>query len=358
MPLFKRALSSLQSVASAFLLLVANILKRSISLIMPRGNSKKRKNAAKETVTSTAGQLDNVRPPNPEESNLVARDPFDDAPKPSPGILQRVVHPSFHPGQPMPRMHHGPIGAGYREMPGMRPGFGYGMGPHHFPAGHMGMVRSPSYAGHPSCPNGYPMARNISYGMYRQRMMNGLRPGMPTGPMSDGVIDHGMIPGPGAHIGPLGRPTLTAIRRGSTGSSKNSVVEGKSPKIEPNVPKSKKKNDKKSGQNIKTEDVKQQINGMDAISSGNATPTPAAPKTCKICNQETSATDELIQCKASCGMWFHKTCTGLSDAAYKFLITEEMAIWCCDICIKTCEINAFCPSQKVKNSPTPLSAGA
>jgi len=351
---FKRALYFLQSVASAFLLLVANIIK---NLTMPRGNSKRKKNAAKETVTSTAGQLDNVRPPNPEESNLVARDPFDDAPKPSPGMQMRMVHPSFHPGQPMPRMvSHAPMGASYREMPGMRPGFGYSMGPHHFPGGHIGMVRSPSYSGHPSCPNGYPMSR-VPYMAYRQRMINGIRPGMPGGPMSDGVIEHGMIGGPGAHLGPMGRPTLTAIRRQSTGSSKNSAVDGKSPKIEPSAPKSKKKNDKKSS-SIKTEDVKP-MNGMDGLGSGNATPTPAAPKTCRICNQEIAVGEDMIQCKASCGMYFHKTCTGLTDAAYKFLITEEIAIWCCDFCIKSnIEINAFCPSQKVKNSPTPLSAGA
>lgn len=283
------------------------------------------------------------------------------------------------------------IGVGYpgwnpkAEMPGMRPSFGnFNIGPHGFSSPmHVG-IRSPNY--HPGVQpahNGFGMSRGVPYGMqfrHSQRMIaNSYRPGMP-GPGMEGMMEQpgmmgpGPVPtGPGGHMAPLQRPpgamvqTSQMLRRGSNNTTKSALLptERKSPKTSETTSKSKKKSEKsKAAQESRSkqnnaEPEKPVNNGADqSLSSGNATPNSAvaaAPKICKLCNNEiNTCSDEFIQCRASCMLWFHKTCTGLSDNAYKFLTTEECAVWACDHCITTKEIHAIRP----KGITSPLSAGA
>uniref|UniRef100_H3DJL2 Pygopus homolog 2 (Drosophila) n=1 Tax=Tetraodon nigroviridis TaxID=99883 RepID=H3DJL2_TETNG len=65
-------------------------------------------------------------------------------------------------------------------------------------------------------------------------------------------------------------------------------------------------------------------------------PGPAAP--CGLCMAEVHDDQDAI-CEASCQQWFHRDCTGLTEPAYG-LTRESAAVWACDFCIKTKDIQA------------------
>ncbi len=48
--------------------------------------------------------------------------------------------------------------------------------------------------------------------------------------------------------------------------------------------------------------------------------------------------DQAILCESGCNFWFHRICTGLSDAAYQMLTTEVYAEWVCDKCLGSKQI--------------------
>ena len=48
--------------------------------------------------------------------------------------------------------------------------------------------------------------------------------------------------------------------------------------------------------------------------------------------------DQAILCESGCNFWFHRICTGLSDAAYQMLTSEVYAEWVCDKCLQTKQI--------------------
>ncbi|CAH1254424.1 pygopus homolog 2-like [Branchiostoma lanceolatum] len=72
---------------------------------------------------------------------------------------------------------------------------------------------------------------------------------------------------------------------------------------------------------------------------------PAYP--CGICRQEVSDNDEAILCEAHCNQWFHRVCTGLTEAAYHLLTAEQAAEWACDNCLRTQNI----PPVRLKDQP-------
>ncbi|XP_071964480.1 uncharacterized protein [Antedon mediterranea] len=55
---------------------------------------------------------------------------------------------------------------------------------------------------------------------------------------------------------------------------------------------------------------------------------------CGMCQQEVQDTDTAIMCEGGCDFWYHKRCTGLTEFAYNLLRKEELAVWCCDNCIR------------------------
>lgn len=86
-------------------------------------------------------------------------------------------------------------------------------------------------------------------------------------------------------------------------------------------------------------------------------PGPAAPSTgpgtgpgklggpgmvfpCGLCMAEVHDDQDAILCEASCQRWFHRDCTGLTEPAYGLLTRESAAVWACDFCIKSKDIQA------------------
>lgn len=56
---------------------------------------------------------------------------------------------------------------------------------------------------------------------------------------------------------------------------------------------------------------------------------------CGICHKEVHDNDQAILCESGCNFWFHRVCTGISEAAYHLLTAEVYAEWVCDKCMST-----------------------
>ena len=54
---------------------------------------------------------------------------------------------------------------------------------------------------------------------------------------------------------------------------------------------------------------------------------------CGTCHKEIGDA-EAIHCRSSCNYWFHRTCVGLVETAYRLLTSEPLAEWVCDKCIR------------------------
>lgn len=68
---------------------------------------------------------------------------------------------------------------------------------------------------------------------------------------------------------------------------------------------------------------------------------------CGFCLLEVHDDQEAILCEASCQRWFHRDCTGLTEPAYGLLTRESAAVWACDFCLKTKEIQAVYVRQSL-----------
>lgn len=56
---------------------------------------------------------------------------------------------------------------------------------------------------------------------------------------------------------------------------------------------------------------------------------------CGICHKEVHDNDQAILCESGCNFWFHRICTGLTEAAYHLLTAEVYAEWVCDKCYQS-----------------------
>lgn len=56
---------------------------------------------------------------------------------------------------------------------------------------------------------------------------------------------------------------------------------------------------------------------------------------CGVCHKEVHDNDQAILCESGCNFWFHRVCTGLTEAAYQLLTAEVYAEWACDKCLTT-----------------------
>uniref|UniRef100_T1J8P7 PHD-type domain-containing protein n=1 Tax=Strigamia maritima TaxID=126957 RepID=T1J8P7_STRMM len=54
---------------------------------------------------------------------------------------------------------------------------------------------------------------------------------------------------------------------------------------------------------------------------------------CGICHKEVHDNDQAILCESGCNFWFHRICTGLTEAAFHLLTAEVYAEWVCDRCL-------------------------
>ncbi|KAL6461165.1 hypothetical protein MHYP_G00311310 [Metynnis hypsauchen] len=68
---------------------------------------------------------------------------------------------------------------------------------------------------------------------------------------------------------------------------------------------------------------------------------------CGFCLSEVHDDQEAILCEASCQRWYHRDCTGLTEPAYGLLTRESAAVWACDMCLKTKEIQAVYVRQSL-----------
>lgn len=59
---------------------------------------------------------------------------------------------------------------------------------------------------------------------------------------------------------------------------------------------------------------------------------------CGVCHKEVHDNDQAILCESGCNFWFHRLCTGLSEAAFQMLNTEVYAEWVCDKCLNSKQI--------------------
>lgn len=55
---------------------------------------------------------------------------------------------------------------------------------------------------------------------------------------------------------------------------------------------------------------------------------------CRVCHAEVHENESSIQCDSGCAYFFHKQCTNLTDAAFKFLLDDAFVEWCCEFCEK------------------------
>ncbi|NXI44301.1 PYGO2 protein, partial [Galbula dea] len=79
--------------------------------------------------------------------------------------------------------------------------------------------------------------------------------------------------------------------------------------------------------------------GKPAGGSGHQPP-PGLVYPCGACRNEVNDDQDAILCEASCQKWFHRECTGMTENAYGLLTTEASAVWACDFCLKTKEIQS------------------
>ncbi|KAK7869990.1 hypothetical protein R5R35_013756 [Gryllus longicercus] len=56
---------------------------------------------------------------------------------------------------------------------------------------------------------------------------------------------------------------------------------------------------------------------------------------CGTCHKEVHDNDQAILCESGCNFWFHRICTGLTEAAYQLLTAEVYAEWVCDKCLSS-----------------------
>jgi len=56
---------------------------------------------------------------------------------------------------------------------------------------------------------------------------------------------------------------------------------------------------------------------------------------CGSCHKEVHDNDQAIPCESGCHFWYHRVCTGLTEAAFYYLNQEVYAEWVCDGCLST-----------------------
>ena len=318
--------------------------------------------ASKDPSASPMGNADIVPPPTPSATHLVASNPFDDTvPSNSVKVMNNFSN------QPMMRMG-GPAFPGWGPGPrgGIRPPYG-NPGASNWSGnlhGNPNMGQMPGYT-HSLPSNGFGHFHGPGMPGYRgsSRMsLNNIRPGMGhlgssdmDGMMHESVMGPNHLVSSGNHGHMLQNtgqmkvltrsgPQMPLSRKASTSLSKNLGSESKSPKTSDSGAKQRKKAEKKSNQENRTKsNENDRVNNNDSAVAPHSI-LPKEPQNCKFCNKNIDyPCEDAIRCLASCNMWYHRVCVGLTPEAYNFLKSEEVAIWACDYCLKTKEIHSVRP---------------
>ncbi|XP_039257320.2 pygopus homolog 2-like [Styela clava] len=358
----------------------------------------------RNSSATSPGSNEVLLPPTPTATHLVASNPFDDPPSnvmnnPGGPMMQgpprMMMHSPLHnPGMTSP---YGPVGQRSNWVsspvgPQQRPTRPYGSpgGPNWNGSGMMSPVGHmvPGYQPDPQMMSpteyGYnrPMMNhpNPNHPMYRPppRMMGRFGDGSPPmnseripmprmpGPMhgmphNNGNPGQNMLVGPGGQMKILSRPNLqTSIPQPLPSNRKSSNSKSdKSSRSDSGstTPKSKKKSKaaeaklaKSAANEADDKSWKSNAHGagnksnLSSPGSGVVAPhavPPVLPQTCFQCHKEINYPGEnCICCLASCNIWYHLSCTGLTDTAYNCLRSEELALWACDNCLRVKEIDS------------------
>lgn len=140
------------------------------------------------------------------------------------------------------------------------------------------------------------------------------------------------FPGPGGEDGgkPLNPPAPTAFPQEPHSGSPAAAVNGNQPSFPPNS----------SGRGGGTPDANSLAPPGKAGGGSGPQPPPGLVYPCGACRSEVNDDQDAILCEASCQKWFHRECTGMTESAYGLLTTEASAVWACDLCLKTKEIQS------------------
>ncbi|XP_053573476.1 pygopus homolog 1 isoform X2 [Bombina bombina] len=68
---------------------------------------------------------------------------------------------------------------------------------------------------------------------------------------------------------------------------------------------------------------------------------------CAVCTNDIHDVQDAVRCEASCLKWFHRSCTGMTETAYALLTAESSAIWVCDSCFSTKDIQLLRTSKNI-----------
>lgn len=296
-------------------------------------NPKKRRKNANANNQPPAAMQDLLPPPlSGFGDTIVASNPFDDCP-PSMSVNTRS------PNNPMGmQMSMGQIIC--------RP-----MGPvgHNLPPGNPGMVGQPM---------GGPMGPGVM-GPHGPHPMP-----MPPGPMNGGMPPQGMMPrGTGMHVhggmgpmGPMGGHPHGGMG-GPPGNAPSPNLHGHMMNMGPNgmnQPMGGPVGPPMQGQYHCQHNNNFMMNPMSnmypkpmPVSAGKIYPAdqpmvfnaqnPNAPPIypCGVCHKEVHDNDQAILCESGCNFWFHRGCTGLTEAAFQLLTQEVYAEWVCDKCLSS-----------------------
>ncbi|XP_056640962.1 protein pygopus-like [Diorhabda carinulata] len=242
-------------------------------------------------------------------------------PNPSMGMNSPIMHsPNAHQMNNSmmmngPRMNHmGPSHGPPHMMPSPNgPGGGGPMGPNmnmtgppmHSPIGNMGPM-----PGHGSG-NASPMGHN--------------------GPMNGGGMNNPMN-GP-----PMGGPQMSHGSHGGPGQGPGmNMNSGNGPPVGPPM-----------NNNFIMSPMNNMYSKPMPVSAGKVYPAdqpmvfnsqnPNAPPIypCGVCHKEVHDNDQAILCESGCNFWFHRGCTGLTEAAFQLLTAEVYAEWVCDKCLQS-----------------------
>ena len=331
--------------------------------------SRKSSSASKDAASSSPMGSDILPPPTPAASHLVASNPFDDTVPSNPMKMHN------YPNQPMMRMSPAfpPWGPGPRSV--MRPQYSAPGGPNWGTNMHSNPNMGPVPGYNPNMPsNGYGHYSGPGLPTMRGSTripLGNVRPGVgPMGSPDGDPMLHDPSMGPNHMVSSgnqghmlqntgqmkaLTRPTAQMsspnIRKTSTSSNKH-LGDSKSPKAsDSSMTKQRKKNEKKLSQENKSKSSENERpigNDSAANNAPHAIPPKELPQTCPQCSKNIDyPVEDAIRCLASCNKWYHRTCVGLTENAYKFLKMEELAIWACDVCLRSKEIQSIRPRVPV-----------
>ncbi|KAK4871513.1 hypothetical protein RN001_015637 [Aquatica leii] len=333
-----------------------NVPNLSTELSSSASNPKKRRKNIQTPIQSTPNVQDLLPPPlSGYGDTIVASNPFDDCPS-SVSTLSSV---RVGPGMGMPLN----MGMGIHAMNMCRPmGSQMSMGgspmmhspnAHQNPqmmnnpmmmsgprvtgpmGGQMGTHMMPNSNGSPMHPIAGPMHSPMGPGM--TGAMSGVGNGPMNAPLSSPMGGPGPISGPMSN-GPMNGPMSSPM------NGMNPQMNGPMPSnIGVNTPNG------TIGPPLNNNFMISPMNNMYSkpmpVSAGKVYPAdqpmvfnsqnPNAPPIypCGVCHKEVHDNDQAILCESGCNFWFHRGCTGLTEAAFQLLTAEVYAEWVCDKCL-------------------------